>query len=152
MSVPQKRASGAWASHNIPQIMWYIITCPCPWCMLLAQHYSYSLVPLITDRNTKSDRRLIPWVASDISSGQNRSIKEYLKPNVIQSINTISVRNLEDIATDETFALYWNSLFCIYITWCTNVEIRMRPLTKYMLTCVIFSSPSTHNVNPSMDM
>ena len=41
-SVVQKHESRAGASHYIPQCLWDVITCPCPWCLLLAQQ-SYVL-------------------------------------------------------------------------------------------------------------
>ena len=33
-----KKVSRARTSNYIPQILWDVITCPCPWYMLLAQH------------------------------------------------------------------------------------------------------------------
>ena len=34
----QKQVSRAGTSNYIPQILWDVFTCPCPWCLLLAQH------------------------------------------------------------------------------------------------------------------
>ena len=45
--MPEAYFSRAEASNYIPQILWDVITCPCPWYMLLAQHSSYELCPLI---------------------------------------------------------------------------------------------------------
>ena len=39
----QKQVSRAGTSNYIPQILWDVITCPCPWYLLLAQHSSYFL-------------------------------------------------------------------------------------------------------------
>ena len=33
----QKQVSRAWTSNYIPQKLWDVITCPCPWYLLLAQ-------------------------------------------------------------------------------------------------------------------
>ena len=38
----QKHVSRAGTNNYIPQIQWYVITCPCPWYRLLAQHFSVS--------------------------------------------------------------------------------------------------------------
>ena len=38
----QKQVSRAWTSNYIPQYLWDVITCPCPWYLLLAQHSSYT--------------------------------------------------------------------------------------------------------------
>ena len=37
----QKQVSRAGTSNYIPQYLWDVITCPCPWYLLLAQHSSY---------------------------------------------------------------------------------------------------------------
>ena len=37
----QKQISRAGTSNNIPQTLWDVITCSCPWYLLLAQRYSY---------------------------------------------------------------------------------------------------------------
>ena len=37
----QKQVSRGGASNYISQILWDVITCPCPWYLLLAQHTSY---------------------------------------------------------------------------------------------------------------
>ena len=39
--VYQKQVSKAGTSNYIPQIQWDMITCPCPWYLLLAQHSWY---------------------------------------------------------------------------------------------------------------
>ena len=39
----QKQVSRAGTSNYIPQILWDVITCPCPWYLLLAQHSSIVL-------------------------------------------------------------------------------------------------------------
>ena len=36
----QKQVSRAGTSNYIPHMLWDLITCPCPWCLLLAQHSS----------------------------------------------------------------------------------------------------------------
>ena len=36
--VPELRA---WTSNYIPQYLWDVITCPCPWYLLLAEHSSF---------------------------------------------------------------------------------------------------------------
>ena len=33
----QKKVSRAGTSSYIPQLLWDVVTCPCPWCLLLAQ-------------------------------------------------------------------------------------------------------------------
>ena len=35
-------------SNYMPQILWVVITCPCPWYPLLLNKYSYVLEPIIT--------------------------------------------------------------------------------------------------------
>ena len=37
----QQQVSRAGTSKYIPVILWDVITCPCPWYLLLAQHSSY---------------------------------------------------------------------------------------------------------------
>ena len=37
----QKRISRAGTSNYTPQHLWGVITCPCPWYLLLAQHSTY---------------------------------------------------------------------------------------------------------------
>ena len=37
----QKQVPRAGTSNYIPQILWDVITCPCPWYLLLAQHSTY---------------------------------------------------------------------------------------------------------------
>ena len=37
----QKQGSRAGTSNYIPQFLWDVITCPCPWYLLLAQHSCY---------------------------------------------------------------------------------------------------------------
>ena len=36
----QKQVSRVGTSNYIPQKLWDVITCPCPWCLLLAYHSS----------------------------------------------------------------------------------------------------------------
>ena len=38
----EKRVSGTGTSNYILQYLWDVITCPCPWDLLLAQHYHRS--------------------------------------------------------------------------------------------------------------
>ena len=37
----QKQVSRAWTSNYAPQFLWDVITSPCPWYLLLAQHSSF---------------------------------------------------------------------------------------------------------------
>ena len=37
----KKQVSRSGTSNYIPQILWHVITCPCPWYLLLVQHSSY---------------------------------------------------------------------------------------------------------------
>ena len=47
--VCQKQVSGAGTSNYSPQILWGVITCPCPWYLLLTQHYSIDFSLLETE-------------------------------------------------------------------------------------------------------
>ena len=40
----QKQISRSGTSNYIPQILWDVITCPCPWYLLLSQHSSYRVI------------------------------------------------------------------------------------------------------------
>ena len=39
----QKHVSRSGTSHYIPQCLWDVITCPCPWYLSMSQHFSYSV-------------------------------------------------------------------------------------------------------------
>ena len=39
----QRQVSRAGTSNYIPQYLWDVITCPCPWCLLLAHQSSYDI-------------------------------------------------------------------------------------------------------------
>ena len=56
----QKQVSRAGTSNYIPQILWDVITCPCPWYLLPAQHSSYELRAKTLWRN-KSHGDLSPF-------------------------------------------------------------------------------------------
>ena len=45
----QKQVSSAGTSNYIPQILWDVITCSCPWYLLLAQHSWYIFYVYIGD-------------------------------------------------------------------------------------------------------
>ena len=47
----QKQVSRARTNNYSPQYLWYVITCPCPWYLLLAQHSSYEYPLLVFDWN-----------------------------------------------------------------------------------------------------
>ena len=39
----QKQVSRAGRSNYTPEVLWDVITCPCPWCLLLVQHFWYMI-------------------------------------------------------------------------------------------------------------
>ena len=43
--------SGTWTVNYIPQILWVVITCPCHWYLILAQHFSFqsAIIMLLCD-------------------------------------------------------------------------------------------------------
>ena len=48
----QKQLSRAGISNYIPQYQWDVITYPCPWYLLLAQHSSYHVQYILRNMNT----------------------------------------------------------------------------------------------------
>ena len=53
--VCQKQVSRAWTSNYIPQYLWDVITCPCPWSLILAHTSSSGNKLLVSFSYTKGE-------------------------------------------------------------------------------------------------
>ena len=49
-SVVLEAGSRAGTSNDIPQILWDVITCPCPWYLLVALHSYFAMTPISSTR------------------------------------------------------------------------------------------------------
>ena len=85
----QKQVSSAWTSNDIPQILWNVITCPCPWYLLLEKHF---LTMLADEPTTREPRGVVlPAICWLIC------------------VTTITTNAICTITIESTIILQWNT-------------------------------------------